>query len=374
MVEGQLQISEEYIGNEPTGVEAEPREDGEHASPQRPWNPSDIRVAARNFWLRNIVDMVDNKDLELVPDFQRNEVWGPVQRSRLIGSVLLQIPLPAFYFVEDSDLAFQVVDGLQRLSIVYQFIRGPRPLALSGLEYLDTLNGMRFEDLEASLRRRIQNSQIMVNVIGPTTPDEVKYNIYKRINTGGSPLNLQEIRHSMSKKRSREFIKSLTKLDEFQDAVDGTKLAVRMASRELVLRFCAFQFLPPEKYRDHGGIDLLLDRMTKALDDPTRIRGLIAPCRLWCPRDDAGSGEPRRSPTCAAASSSNGGSSADRKLSASYKSVIRIPTFCALVTSVAVCPRATHRGRNCLSTRRVTRSLGSPHLGHRYRPDAFGQR
>lgn len=274
MVEGQLQIFEEYYDNQPTGLEVEARgaHEGADDARVRPWDPRDIRVTARNFSLRNIVDMVDSADLDLVPDFQRNEVWGPIQRSRLVESILLQIPLPAFYFVEDVDLTFQVVDGLQRLTTIYEFVHGATPFPLVKLEFLGkTLNGKRFRELEPALQRRIYNSQIQVNVIDPTTPRDVKYNIYKRINTGGTPLNLQEIRHCMAKPRSRAFLKSLVAMTEFKDASSGTRMAVRMGDRELALRYCAFRWFGPEKYRFYGSMENLLDAMSDELDNPVKI-------------------------------------------------------------------------------------------------------
>jgi hypothetical protein len=84
--------------------------------------------------------MIDEGDLELAPDFQRLKVWTALQKSRLIESVLLRIPLPAFYFSSDSDGSLQVVDGLQRLATIHDFVRGGKDrnsfFCLSNLEYL----------------------------------------------------------------------------------------------------------------------------------------------------------------------------------------------------------------------------------------------
>ena len=122
MSEASPQIREEYFENEPTGVEVEDLE----AAPgiDRPWDPADIRVSTRQFSLRNVLDMVQDGDLELAPDFQRNKVWKDHQKSRLVESVLLQIPLPAFYFAEDASGLRRVVDGVQRLSTICAFVYG----------------------------------------------------------------------------------------------------------------------------------------------------------------------------------------------------------------------------------------------------------
>src|SRR5262249_20740990 len=114
-------IREEYFENEGTGVELE---DVEPPGIERPWNPADIRVTTRQFSLRNVLDMIEEGDLELAPDFQRNKVWKSRQKSRLVESVLLQIPLPAFYFAEDASGLMRVVDGLQRRSPIHGFGHG----------------------------------------------------------------------------------------------------------------------------------------------------------------------------------------------------------------------------------------------------------
>src|SRR5215469_14979412 len=207
-----MDVIEEIFENTPTGVEAEV--DNEVSEEPKPWNPDDIRVSTKTFSLRNIFDLIDDGDLELAPDFQRNRVWKHWQKSRLIESILLQIPLPAFYFAEDTNGMMRVVDGLQRLSTVHDFVRS-RGFALADLEYLDAIKGETFDKLPAAMQRRINNAQIVVHVIDPTTPASVKYDIFKRINTGGSPLNAQEIRHCMSLARSRKFLKLCAETEEF---------------------------------------------------------------------------------------------------------------------------------------------------------------
>ena len=262
-------VREEYWENEPTGVEVEPEDD---AGIDRPWDPRSIRVNTKQFSLRNILDLIQEDDLELAPDFQRHRVWKPGQKSRLIESVLLQIPLPAFYFAEDEKGMMRVVDGLQRLSTVRDFVRGAPPFVLQDLEYLKDQEGRTFEDLPQALRRRIHNTQIVAHVIDPTTPTDVMYDIFKRINTGGSPLNGQEIRHCMSKDRSRNFLKECTETQEFRLAT-GARFPghVRMHDRESVLRFCAFHLLGVEKYKEQRSMDSFLEETTRHLDDPERI-------------------------------------------------------------------------------------------------------
>jgi len=265
---------EEYFENEATGVEVELQEE---PLITEPWDPDKIRVTPRMYSLRNILDMIDEKSLDLAPDFQRRRVWKLPQKSRLIESVLLQIPLPAFYFSEESDGMMRVVDGLQRLSAIQEFCRpgsGLPGFALAGLEYLKEVEGSRYEELALPWTRRILNTQISVNVIDPTTPDPVKFDIFKRINTGGSPLNAQEIRHCMSGQASRDFLKQAVGLEIFHQATGGAlRDHVRMVDREVALRFLAFCLLDDiNDFGRSGTMDAFLTQATRRIDYGLDVR------------------------------------------------------------------------------------------------------
>lgn len=306
-------IIEEYEANEATGVEQEDSEGGGAS----PYDPAKIRVDPKTFSLRQIIDMIDDGDLDLAPDFQRKKVWKAREKSRLIESILLRIPLPAFYFSADTDGRLRVVDGLQRLSTVHEFVKGGEGgqggFVLDHLEYLsDGVAKKRFSELEATWTRRVHQTQIFVNVIDPQTPTQVKFDIFKRLNTGGTPLNGQEIRHCMSGPKSREFLKACTggyfltpdeqQLDyadykakrgvltepvyrkanaasiPFHNATNGAlRDHVRMADREVVLRFAAFRLLGKEIDEGYGPKTAMDDFLTDATEkiDGLRDRKLI---------------------------------------------------------------------------------------------------
>jgi hypothetical protein len=265
-------VREEVYGGVGTGVEAEVDSE-DPANSVKPWDPERIRVSTKNFSLRNVLDMVESADLELAPDFQRNKVWKDRQKSRLIESLMLQIPLPAFYFAEDADGLLRVVDGLQRLSTIHDYVRREE-FRLDELEYLASENGKTFSELTQVLQRRLNNAQIVVHVIDPTTPDAVKYNIFKRINTGGEPLNAMEVRHCMTRQRSRDFLRKCADSHEFQIATGGVlKDHVRMQDRECALRFVAFRLLGDIRgYDEFGTLEDLLDWAAAQLDDVSKIR------------------------------------------------------------------------------------------------------
>ncbi|WP_295965324.1 DUF262 domain-containing protein [uncultured Xanthomonas sp.] len=246
----------------------------------QPWNPTKIRITTKNFTLREVVEQIRQDEIDLSPDFQREYVWKRRQRTRLIESILLGIPLPAFYFNQEHDATYQVVDGVQRLSTISLFMGNGHELNGSDLEYLKDLDGLTYEQLDQASMRRFRSAQIVVHIIEPQTPDEVKYDIFGRVNTLGSPLSTQEIRHAMSKSRSRKFLCELTELRAFDDATgnnffrrdreDPSKWVRdtgRMMNRELVLRFCAFLDFDVDSYKQFASLDAYLADFTRRLDE-----------------------------------------------------------------------------------------------------------
>jgi Protein of unknown function DUF262 len=263
-------LSPEAIDFEDTG-----RED----TNTKPWDPSKIRITTKNFSLREVVEQIRDGEIDLSPDFQRDFVWKKRQRTRLVESILLGIPLPAFYFNQDKEGRYQVVDGVQRLSSISLFMKDGHVLEKTDLEYLQNLHGSNYTQLDPAALRRFRSTQIVVHVIEPQTPEEVKYDIFGRVNTLGSPLSPQEIRHAMSKDRSRRFLKGLAETKYFDEATEWQywrrsaagdngwiRDSGRMTDRELVLRFCAFSSYLEEDYRKQSSLDAFLVEFTKRLD------------------------------------------------------------------------------------------------------------
>lgn len=261
---------EEYFESQPTDVEVE-----EEAAPAtndpEPWDPEKIRIHTKHYSLRQIVDMIADGDLDLAPDFQRHYVWKDWQRWGLIESLLLGIPLPSFYFNEDMSGRLQVVDGVQRLTTIYRFVR-EKSFRLKGLTYLYALEDKGFDDLGGVFRRRLQGAQFVAHVIDPQTPYKVKFDIFRRINTGGSPLSAQEIRHCMSGARSRKFLMELTHEPSFLQATSSRLVDhPRMADREIALRFVAFRIFTVDDYASYAGLDDFLGAATARIDDENAL-------------------------------------------------------------------------------------------------------
>ena len=257
-------------------VEALDEEDTGVAGLIKPWDPKQIRITTKTFSLREIFNQISDGEVDLAPDFQRSFVWKENQQIRLIESILLGIPLPAFYLNQDAQGSLQVVDGVQRLTTVRLFMSNRLALKDTHLEYLKSLEGLTLDTLDPPLRRRFGGTQIVAHVIEPQTPDEVKYDIFNRVNTGGSPLEAQEIRHCMSKARSRTLLASLVQRDSFDQAtaymfysrgeIGLVRNSRRMADRELALRFCAFRNTTAEEYGRANSLDGFLLDFTRRID------------------------------------------------------------------------------------------------------------
>lgn len=204
-----------------------------------PFDPAKIRVTTEPRTIDLLVKRISRGEIDLAPDFQRRaRLWKPHKKGQLIESLLLRIPLPVFYVAATEDDMWSVVDGLQRLTTIFDYMTDK--FALTGLEYIDQLNGEKFSSLPRPMQRRIEETSLLINIIQPGTPDEVMINIFKRLNTGGLPLTGQEIRNALYKGPAREYLSHLANLDEFKSATDGRVNDDRMDAQECVLRFCAF--------------------------------------------------------------------------------------------------------------------------------------
>ena len=223
------------------------REREDTAEITQPFNPEKIKVRTVPILVQQIVARITHGEIDLAPDFQRHaRIWDELRKSRLIESLLLRIPIPVFYVAADQDDVWSVVDGVQRTSTIYDYVTGMFPL--SRLEYLTHLNGKRHDDLPWPMQRRISETQFVVHVIEPGTPPEVMFNIFLRLNTGGKPLNKQEIRHALHPGPIRDYLRDLAESEAFRTATDRTISTKRMEDRELVLRFLAFYIAPWEDY------------------------------------------------------------------------------------------------------------------------------
>lgn len=220
--------------------EIENSESGEEQENEQPFDAEKIRVDQQMLSVKYMLELMEQNLIELNPGYQRRRVWKDNKRkSLLIESLMLRIPIPAFYFYENEDGKYQVIDGQQRLTTIKEFVNGE--FRLTGLEYLGKeYNKKKFKDLDTKYIQRIYRTQIAVNILDARSPKNVIYDIFRRVNTGGVNLNPQEMRNAICKQEVRDFLKKSTENENYLNATRGRVKDDRMDSQELVLRFYAF--------------------------------------------------------------------------------------------------------------------------------------
>lgn len=231
----------------------------------KPFDPSKVDVDSRPFNLDLIIKRIREKEIDLSPAFQRKDVWSQAAKSRLIESILIRIPLPAFYVDSSNDDKWIVVDGVQRLTALREFVLD-QTLSLTGLEFLSQLENQTYAQLPRDLRRRLEETQVTVYLIKAGTPENVKFNIFQRINTGGLPLSPQEIRHALNQGPAATMLASLALSPEFLEATTSSLPSKRMADREAILRFLAFRMAGPAPDIDVN-FDYFLHQAMKKLNN-----------------------------------------------------------------------------------------------------------
>lgn len=245
-------LSRDYYVDLYFGIEDSESED--ESDEREPFDPKEISIDQKTVPMGTIIRRFEQGTLCLNPNFQRRELWDNERKSRLIESLLLKIPIPMFYVSSDEDGRWTVVDGLQRLSTIRDFVigneylkdekRDPEKLGdgmiLTGLEFWDDYEEHTMKMLPLNLRNRILDTEFRFTVINPGTPEDVKRNIFKRINTGGIPLSSQEIRNALYGGRSTDLLNKLADQKEFKEATCRSIKVDRMEDKELVLRFVSF--------------------------------------------------------------------------------------------------------------------------------------
>ncbi|HDC4391322.1 TPA: DUF262 domain-containing protein [Enterobacter cloacae] len=270
-------MSNIFIEYDAEGIETGLEKETKESDIDVPFDPSKIDIVVDRIPIANLEKRLINSELDLTPEFQRAaNIWDNKRKSRLIESILLKIPLPSFYFSEDSNGDYSVVDGLQRLCSIFHFINHAAlnkvtkskldPLRLVDLQYITELNGLSFDEIDRKFQRRIEELVLSVNIIRPNTPNAVKFNVFARLNQGGMPLNAQEIRNAIFKGPWRDHIREMAESTSFLLATEGKIAKLRQQDMELVLRFIAhYQIGMPFEREANSNLDSFLNKTVEVV-------------------------------------------------------------------------------------------------------------
>ena len=220
----------------------------------------DTREFTIEFLVKKYLDDIDTGENDIfVPEYQRDFVWDEVRQSRLIESIVLGLPIPIVFMAEDTNGRLEIVDGSQRIRTLAAFISND--LSLIKLEKLTELNSLRFNDFPMSRQKKIKNTPIRMIVLSESATEEVRNDLFERINRGSDLLRNMEKRKGIYPGSFNDFIykecaknKLIVKLAPLSKSVIN-----RQEHEELILRFFALADSYP-KFKTHGrGIGVMLD-------------------------------------------------------------------------------------------------------------------
>lgn len=201
--------------------------------------------------VRQIYDMVGEGMIDIAPEYQRHFVWDEARQSQLIESIFLGIPVPSLFMATNKDSSWEVIDGLQRLTTIINFI-GDREsilkmnpncdkLVLTGLEKLESMTGLTFEDLASPVQLMFLTRPLRVTVLNDRSDFALRYDLFERLNTGGVTLHPQEIRNCVYLGEFNDFLKECAGNEDFKAVVKMTANAARTGNlEELVLKFFGY--------------------------------------------------------------------------------------------------------------------------------------
>ena len=265
----------ETVTNDTSDIEFE--QGNENITIEVPFRPEDINIKIIPRNIGQLVELLEDNQI-LIPKYQRlPNLWSLKKKSRFIESLMLDLPIPLFYFDEGDNKKWYVVDGLQRMSTLEHFMLGSgdigknkSELKLESLEFLVEYNGKTWSDLPKDIKRRINSNQVTINLIGKGTPDEVKYTIFSRINQGDVPLTPQEIRTALFQGYRVDFLESLISKDsevgqKFHLVTDGSIKSRRQEDLDFISRFIAFHIQPYTMYEPD--MDRFITTGTKSIPE-----------------------------------------------------------------------------------------------------------
>lgn len=221
-------------------------------------DPDAIRIRDRRVFtqpydlvVQSLIDQIKNGTIFLQPlserpGFQRRYVWGNVLASRLIESILLNVPIPPCYLSQNADYELDVIDGQQRLMSIWRFM--DNQFALVGLEVYQEFNGSRFHKLPPNIQRKLKTHTLRLVAVTNESHPDVKFDVFQRLNTNTVPLNAQELRNCMYRGSLNELLKDVVTYEPWLRILRKKAPDKRMRDEELALRFFSFYIRGLDSY------------------------------------------------------------------------------------------------------------------------------
>lgn len=221
-------------------------------------NSQKLTTSSLDLSFNEIASMYKDGEININPEYQRVFRWTEGARSRFIETLLLELPVPPIYVVEDTDGKYQLIDGLQRISSYLHFrgmldashfdppVVAGQFLELTDCDIVKELNGLTYNDLGTALQLRAKRAFVRVEVVRKASDPRFKYHLFKRLNTGGVPLTNQQLRNCTARMLNPDFldfINLLSQTEDFRTCVENLTEEQFLGSfeQELVLRFFALK-------------------------------------------------------------------------------------------------------------------------------------
>lgn len=204
--------------------------------------------------IKELISMVSDGLIDIAPEYQRQFRWDTDRQSSLIESLFLGIPVPNLFMATNSDGTWELIDGVQRVSTILSFVGNEeerskikginvKPLTLSGLSKLDEYNEKNFSDLPLDVQTKFKLTSIKITTLSDKSDKDVRFDLFERLNRGGVILTDQEIRSCVYRGGFNDFIKELSKDENFVKCVHLSEKQENNGTREeLVLRFFAYLY------------------------------------------------------------------------------------------------------------------------------------
>ncbi len=193
---------------------------------------------SKDLSIRELHLQVIEEELKLNPSFQRQYVFDDIKASRLIESLLMDVPLPTIYLSQEADKTNEVIDGQQRLTSFIRYSNNEFPL--KKLTVFKELNGKLFKDLPKEIKGKIQKSTLRCIIVKSNSNPEIKFDIFERLNSGSIHLNKQELRNCIFRGRYSNLLRELVTEPDWLRLIGAKEPHKRMLDCEMILRFFAF--------------------------------------------------------------------------------------------------------------------------------------